>query len=483
MSTTYDKTDNYGLNLYGDNDPADLRDGYNGSMRTIDDTLEKHLNRIEGVEARETHDEAVMKALLVDNTVDNATAAKTKWDKAGTDAAAAADKAHENTTILAALGADTADDASLNKAKWDKAGVDATQAINNAANATNQAGDNTALLTALGANTTINASASKTRWDKASADVDAVTKRVNIITGSADENIIVLGDSISSGIGLTDSSKSWANQLASYRNATVSNLSQSGVGYLNGTQTFLQQLKSYPGDKDSVTRILVAGGINDKVHVDDGNVTDSNLTRAVLSLLDYARDNFPHAKVQVIPTICGYTPPSLYHKGVLEARDRIIAACGMRHVEVLPYAWEWLNGNRDWSSGDDVHPNDVGQALLLRLICEAMDGATVRNSWDGTGKISGQDGHGIINNAGFHVDGNTVSCHIQGKAVNNVQAYDNIFQVPAAARNSSNMFVPNSLGKLLYINYDNDIRACKIGTTSAIPNDTEIYLSFTTYLG
>jgi hypothetical protein len=51
MSTFYDKTDNYGLNLYGDNDPADLRDGYNGSMRTIDETLKNHLDRIDGVAA------------------------------------------------------------------------------------------------------------------------------------------------------------------------------------------------------------------------------------------------------------------------------------------------------------------------------------------------------------------------------------------------------------------------------------------------
>ena len=94
MATVYAKTDNYGLNLYGDNDPADLRDGYNGSMRTIDDTLEKHLNRIEGVESRETHDEEVVKALIGDNTVDSATASKTKWDKSITDAAAATAAMH-----------------------------------------------------------------------------------------------------------------------------------------------------------------------------------------------------------------------------------------------------------------------------------------------------------------------------------------------------------------------------------------------------
>lgn len=70
MGTVYDKTDNYGLNLYGDHDPADLREGYNGSMRAIDTALETHSNRIEGVESRETHDEEMAKALLGIHTLD-----------------------------------------------------------------------------------------------------------------------------------------------------------------------------------------------------------------------------------------------------------------------------------------------------------------------------------------------------------------------------------------------------------------------------
>jgi glycerophosphoryl diester phosphodiesterase len=157
MTTVYTKTDNYGLNLYGDNDPADLRDGYNGSMRTIDDTLEKHLNRIEGVEARETHDEEVMKALLGDNTVDNATAAKTKWDKSSADAAAAASKADNNTAMLSALGADSIVNAAGQKTKWDRA-VDT-------------ANNNTQALTALGSSTPDTAAANKTKWDNAATQV------------------------------------------------------------------------------------------------------------------------------------------------------------------------------------------------------------------------------------------------------------------------------------------------------------------------
>lgn len=487
MSTTYAKTDNYALNLYGDNDPADLRDGYNGSMRTIDATLETHLNRIEAVESRETHDEAVVETLLGGNTVDAATTAKTKWDKARADAieamadaAAATGKADANASILAALGADTTDHATAAKDKWDKAGTDATSAIGKADAANGRAEANGAILSALGVDTADHAATSKTKWDKASADVADVTKRVNILTGLSDENIIVIGDSISYGTGASGLLQSWANRLGAYRGATVTNLASNDAGYLNGPTPFLAQLKSYAGDKDAVTRILIAGGINDKTHVSDGNVIDSRLTTAVLDLLDYARANFPHAKIQVIPTICGFTPPSLYHEGVLPACDRIIAACGMRHVEVLPFAWEWLNGNKDWSSGDDVHPNDAGNELLLRLICEEMDGATVRNSWDG--HVAGQDAHGTITNSFFHVAGNTVTCHIQGKAVNGTGAYNNFFQVPAAARRASNYFVPNSLNKLFYLSYQPDIRACAIGTTTAIADNTEIYLSFTTTL-
>lgn len=122
--TTYTKTDNYALNLYGDTDPADLRDGYNGSMHIIDTTLEAHLSRIEGVESRETHNEEVAEALLGDNTVDAATTSKTKWDNAATDS-------NDSMAALTALDAETAAKAATAKTKWDKASTDAAAATDN----------------------------------------------------------------------------------------------------------------------------------------------------------------------------------------------------------------------------------------------------------------------------------------------------------------------------------------------------------------
>lgn len=153
MATVYTKTDNYGLNLYGDNDPADLRDGYNGSMRTIDTTMESHLNRIESVESRETHDEAVMKALIGDNTVDKATFKQVKWDKASTDSTA-------NGAALTALGTETADKAGVSKVKWDKASTDATGGMQ--------------ALTALGAETATKATALKNTIDTNTTDIEEV---------------------------------------------------------------------------------------------------------------------------------------------------------------------------------------------------------------------------------------------------------------------------------------------------------------------
>lgn len=96
MSTVYTKTDNYGLNLYGDNDPADLRDGYNGSMNVVDTTLKQHLDRI-------ANNENVSKALLGENASQKAAEAKAKWDQAATDAGYAKAKADDNASKITTL--------------------------------------------------------------------------------------------------------------------------------------------------------------------------------------------------------------------------------------------------------------------------------------------------------------------------------------------------------------------------------------------
>ena len=324
MATAYTKTDNYGLNLYGDNDPADLRDGYNGSMRTIDTTLETHLNRIEGVEARETHDEAVMKALLVDNTVDNATASKNKWDKAGIDAAAAASKADANTAILTALGADSTVNAAAQKTKWDKAvntansnaqaltalGSDTTATATanktkwNAASTT--ATSNNQALTALGSNTVGTATANKSKWDKAATDAAAALNAVHT-PDKLKDYVVVLGDSwvdgYYGGAKHIDQSPAVAiKEKLSPQRFYYKGSSAGGFAVSGDDGTFADIWNTVP-DKSKVSAVIIIGGQNDASGLENSRTSESVIMSKARELMQTIHAEAPNAEIHVCPMV------------------------------------------------------------------------------------------------------------------------------------------------------------------------------------
>ena len=417
MATVYSKTDNYGLNLYGDNDPADLRDGYNGSMRTIDSTLETHLNRIENVESRETHDEEVAKALLGDNTVNNATTAKTKWDKAasnadnngaalaalgadttahattaktkwdkaasnadnngaalaalGADTTAhattaktkwdkAASNADNNGAALAALGADTTAHATTAKTKWDKAGADATTAIG-------KADANKSILTALGADTTAHAVASKTKWDKNTTDIATILERL----GQAqyeDGYLVTFGDSYAD----NTQNRTWSYQLAQmFPLLTWKNYAKSGAGFnVSGIPTFTQQVANCVADtavdKNKVKVAVCAGGRNDILDYAAGHSKAQECVSAM-------RSAFPNAIVVIAPMlfdsgILGEDGMSKY-SGLLNGCKDI--AFGDSHIVLADGAYVWCKGNTNWFPSGDIHPNEQGAKAIARYLYTA----------------------------------------------------------------------------------------------------------------
>lgn len=382
MSTVYAKTDNYGLNLYGDNDPADLRDGYNGSMRTIDTTLETHLNRIEGVESRETHDEEVAKALLGANTVDNATAAKTKWDKAGTDAtaatataSAAASKADNNNTILAALGADTAAHATAEKTKWNKAGTDATTAID-------KADANKEILTALGADTTAHAAASKTKWDKNTTDITALSTSVGNNSsqiaqileklGQAqyeDGYLVTFGDSYADS---TEKEHTWSYQLSTmFPGLQWKNYAKSGAGFnVSGIPTFAQQVANCVADtsvnKNKIKVAVCAGGRNDTLDYSSGSTKAHDVVVAM-------KTAFPNAIIVIAPMLFDHSV--LNENGMQKyyglLSGAISAVTGNRRVVVVDSAYVWCKGEPGWFNPNDIHPNTTGAKVIAKYLYTA----------------------------------------------------------------------------------------------------------------
>ena len=374
MATVYTKTDNYGLNLYGDNDPADLRDGYNGSMRTIDDTLGKHLNRIESVEARETHDEAVMKALLVDNTVDNATAAKTKWDKASTDAVeamadaasatqkanAATTKADSNTAILTALGADTTAHATSNKTKWDKASTDATTAGTKAT-------ANTSALTALGAETPEKAGALK-------AAIDG--KRGSI----HDTHAVWLGDSITE--GYLAGSDPYRTLINNNFNFTAHDYWTGGTGWIAAkSPSFPTQANNAIADTsydhNLVSSIFLIGGVN------DFPTSDNDATRIrtnVINTCNRLLESFPHATIYLGAYLGGqlngtYTVLDSnkvkVHNAIIEGGVNVTSD----RVKVFSCA-TWLGWDKSLYNTDGLHPNAAGHRYIAQAVMAVMQGDT-----------------------------------------------------------------------------------------------------------
>lgn len=381
MSTIYDKTDNYALNLYGDSDPADLRDGYNGSMRTIDTTLETHLDRIEAVESRETHDEEVVKALIGDNTVEDATTAKNKWDKAGADAAAAttaasaaAGKADNNIAILAALGADTAAHATDAKTKWDKAGVDATTAID-------KADSNKTILTALGADTTAHATANKTKWDKNTSDIATLSTSVGNNSSQIASILEKLGQSqysdgylVTFGDSYADNTRerTWSYQLSTmFPELQWKNYAKAGAGFnVSGIPTFAQQVANCVADtsvnKAKVKVAVCAGGRNDILNYDTGLPKAREVVSAMVAA-------FPNAIIVIAPMLFDHA--TLNEDGMNKYsglfNGALSASLGNHRVVIADSAYVWCKSETSWFPSGDIHPNATGAKVIAKYLYTA----------------------------------------------------------------------------------------------------------------
>ena len=325
MSTIYDKTDNYGLNLYGNNDPADLRDGYNGSMRTIDTTLKGHLNRIEGVESRETHDGEVVEALLGDNTVDAATAAKTKWDKASTDA---------------------------------------IEAIANAADANGKV-DATA--------------ANVTDFGLTSSNI-AKVYRGGVCRNYAGTIFGFIGDSITQGYRATSSAKRWSTLVSRIFGATEKNVAVGGTGFTTSPESTrfdgqADSLIAAVGANAPVSIVFISGGVNDLS-------VNAGLGASVLeSTVNKVRAAFPLARIIVTIGLSGTLEKGL-HNSNKAMRDRLdyYAALSTKAAslgcEVLA-GYYMTSVNPSYSSDDGLHPNDSGYALIADFIASTVAGTAI----------------------------------------------------------------------------------------------------------
>ena len=298
------------------------------------------------------------------------------------------------------------------------------------------------------------------------------------------DNIVIVGDSITHGTKLSSTAKSWGNLFKDYIGAeSVQNLAQDNAGFVNAP-TFLTQLQS-ASDKETVTHVIIAGGVDDK------RTADAQVTTAVVNTLKYALENFPNATIHVAPVVLGIQGIFRYDRGnskvwsTLNAIEEGIAR--VPNVHEIRYAWEWLNGRQDWASTlggalDLIHPNDTGQQQLLRLMAESLfTENSIHNNW--SVGVSGADNHGIITHSSSTCSNGVYDFSAQVTVINNHQAYQGIAKTCYGLSMADNFHVNASyFSGNVYAAVDSANMGV-VGCTTGIPNNTEIYATAHHYIG
>lgn len=437
-------TTHYSLTQYSDNgsDRVSFLGDYTGDMAKIDDTLfnasDSASNAI--AEAKSAQDKA-------DKATNTANTAISASEKASTDASNALNTA--NTAATTAINA---------KTSADTATTVSAEANTIAKEAKAEADDNKA-----------------NKEDKGVAYPKAISDKRFAIwpKGLIQENMIIIGDSISYGTGASALTQSWANMIGAERESTVTNISANNAGYVNGP-TFMSELQSFSGDKNAVTHIVIVGGANDKLQKLD------DVTSAAQALYRYAITNFPNARVFAIPCLLGFYGGDRYHGNIMNTVHAIeLALSRVRGVVEIPYGWEWLAGNERWSSDYSIHPNDNGNRELMRIISNCIDSShSYRNSWKG--EVYGANGHGNVIHGEAWATAGIYSVNIQMKITGTANSYSPFVSVSNAGSWANNTYVPNSINKLLYTNDNDSAQAhrCSIACTDNLADGTEIYLSY-----
>lgn len=366
MSTMYDKTDNYSLDLYGDDDPADLRDGYNKSMHTIDETLKNHLDRIDGVSSsttaalktqneRITANTGVLTALGA-SSVPAATAKARQWDDAST-------KADSTLEMLGGMGVSKVDDAAAFKGKVD-------------ANKTAIDHNGEVLQAAFGENATDAARAKASTWDaKASTDYAYAKAETysrehieSLIAASHErsvygdhlswKHVVFLGDSMSkgfySGAEHSDSAIPYlVGQIFGW--PTMENKAVSGSGYGVGTN-FLTQWNQV-ATKSDVDAVFVIGGVNDN---------NDDVWSQAKALYDTIEAQAPKARIIVLPILGGVGLGLQDHIKCLESIRQ--AASANRHAIVVDGVHRWGTFLSPGDGDGYIHVMAQGYASYANVI-------------------------------------------------------------------------------------------------------------------
>ena len=181
---------------------------------------------------------------------------------------------------------------------------------------------------------------------------------------SAMRHILVLGDSLSRGFGLS-SGQAYPALLtqklrAAHLNFEITNASQSGGTTAGGLERLPAHLKR------KIDIFILELGINDAFR----GVLISEVRNNLQAIIDMVKARDPNARI----IIAGMQLPNYVEDAYVFSFGQIYADLAAKNNAVLiPYLLEGVGGNPNLNQPDHVHPNAAGQKILAENVWKVLE--------------------------------------------------------------------------------------------------------------
>ena len=217
------------------------------------------------------------------------------------------------------------------------------------------------------------------------SDVSTLQGQVSTINQKLSKKYIFIGDSYNTtdtpagGVPIVP----WSTDLASYLGLTSSDYYNSGVsgaGWVNGN-TFLNQLQTLENSmtsdvKNSITDIVVLGGIND--------ASDADIYTAIGNFSSYVATHFPNAMITIG---CISWAKGTANRANLRGKFQVYNnMAGRKNIRVLDNIFTAFHNYLHYQP--DGHPNASGSMTIAYFVANALKGGENNVKWTKNGSIA-----------------------------------------------------------------------------------------------
>ena len=184
-----------------------------------------------------------------------------------------------------------------------------------------------------------------------------IDTQIENITDTLLTDLVVIGDSYTA-----LNTSTWSEDLATQLNLTLHKHAQSSMGYVHqvNSQTFINLLDwSDTSFYNNVKYVICYGGINDY------DATRAEIENAVVSFVNKAKTNFPHAQIILV----GPQSSATQNSSKRNVKERVAIERGAMRTGVAYVNCEnWLLNNTfsytETYSEDRIHPSDLGYKII-----------------------------------------------------------------------------------------------------------------------